>query len=139
MRALIILSSISTALAFVQAGCLSGRPSAPPVANSSGVEQIRSNSHDSREVVSGVTKIVAEILNLKPEEVDAEAPLAKQKNAADELDLVEMVMGVEEAYNIEIKDEELGATPEDMLKGLTVGKLAEVVIKKRSGAEPTRK
>jgi acyl carrier protein len=78
-----------------------------------------------------VTKIVAEILSLKPEEVDVDAPLTKQKNPADELDVVEIVMGVEEAFNIEIKDEELGGTLDDATKDLTVTKLVAIVAKKK--------
>ncbi len=78
-----------------------------------------------------MTKIVAEILSLKPEEVDVDAPLTKQKNPADELDVVEIVMGVEEAFNIEIKDEELGGTLDDATKDLTVTKLVAIVAKKK--------
>ncbi|MCA1566266.1 MAG: acyl carrier protein [Acidobacteria bacterium] len=77
-----------------------------------------------------MTKIVAEILSLKPGEVDVDVPLTKQKNPADELDVVEIVMGVEEAFNIEIKDEELGGTLDDATKELTIRRLVDIVSKK---------
>jgi acyl carrier protein len=56
--------------------------------------------------------------------------LSKQKNPADELDVVEIVMMVEEAYQVEIKDEEVGGTLDHVATNLTVRKLAELVVKR---------
>ena len=131
MQTLIMLTSISTVLVFVQAGCISGRSTSAPMEKASNVTQNQTNSHISQDVPTRVTKIVAEILSLKPEEVDVNIPLTMQKNAADELDVVEIVLSVEEAYNIEIRDEELGGTLEDVTRELTVRRLVDIVLKKR--------
>jgi acyl carrier protein len=132
MQTLIILFSMSALLAVVQASCASGHPNSPPTVNVSGITQGRSNSEKPQEVLSRVTKIVAEILSLKPEEIEVNLPLTKQKNAADELDVVEIVLRVEEAYNIEIKDEELGGTLDDVTQDLTTRRLVDIVIKRMS-------
>jgi acyl carrier protein len=135
MQTSFILFSLSVALTMLQAGCSGGRPDSAPASNAAVVtQQGQSNSDKPRqqqETLARVTKIVAEILNLKPEEVYVNVPLTKQKNPADELDVVEIVMSVEEAFNIEIKDEELGGTLEDATKDLTVTKLVDIVAKKK--------
>lgn len=133
MQTSFILFSLSVALTILQAGCGGGggRPDSAPASNAAVVTQGRSNSDKFQEPMSRVTKIVAEILNLKPEEVYVNVPLTKQKNPADELDVVEIVMSVEEAFNIEIKDEELGDTLEDATNDLTVTKLVDIVAKKK--------
>ena len=51
--------------------------------------------------------------------------MSKQKKEADELDVVEIIMNVEVAFNIEIKDEEVGVTD------LSVKKLADIVSQKK--------
>ncbi len=120
---------MSIILALVQAGCISRHPNSTPAGNASNVTPDRLNSDKSREVLTKVTKIVAEALTLKPEEVEVDAPLTKQKNAADELDVVEIILSVEEAYNIEIRDDDLGGTLDDVTKDLTVRKLVDIVLK----------
>lgn len=52
-----------------------------------------------------VIKIVAEQLGLKPEEVKPEASFVNDLGA-DSLDTVELVMALEEEFEIEIPDEE---------------------------------
>lgn len=52
-----------------------------------------------------VKEIVAEQLGVKPEEVTPEANFANDLGA-DSLDTVELVMALEEEFNIEIPDEE---------------------------------
>ncbi len=131
MQISVVLFSLCVALTILQAGCSGGRPDSTPAANAPVVARGQSNSDKPQEPSARVTKIVAEILSLKPEEVDVDAPLTKQKNPADELDVVEIVMGVEEAFNIEIKDEELGGTLDDATKDLTVTKLVAIVAKKK--------
>lgn len=135
MQTLLMISSIGAVLALVQAGCASGRSTPAAAGNTSNVTRSQSDARDSREVLTRVTGIVAELLNLKPEEVDVDAPLSKQKNPADELDVVEIVLTVEDAYDIEISDEEIGGTVEQVTRELTVRKLADIVVKKRSGGK----
>jgi len=65
-------------------------------------------------------------------EVDVDVPLSKQKRAADELDVVEIIMNVENAFNIEIKDEEVGESLGELGRELSVKKLAEIVSEKKS-------
>lgn len=132
MHASIILCSVSTVLAIIQADCLGWRPESAPAVNVSNVTQGRPKSPHPQEVLTKVRGIVAEVLSLKPEEVDVDAPLVKQKNAADELDVVEIVLTVEEAYDIEIKDEELGGTLEEVTTKLTVRRLADIVNRRKS-------
>lgn len=52
-----------------------------------------------------VKKIVAEKLSVEPEEVVSEASFVDDLGA-DSLDLVELIMAMEEAFDIEISDEE---------------------------------
>jgi acyl carrier protein len=59
-------------------------------------------------------------------EVDVDVPLSKQKKSADELDVVEIIMNVEDAFNIEIKDEEVGG------RDSSVKILADIVSQKKS-------
>jgi acyl carrier protein len=52
-----------------------------------------------------VKSIIAEQLGVKPEEVTPEAKFVEDLGA-DSLDLVEMIMAMEEAFNISIADED---------------------------------
>ncbi len=75
--------------------------------------------------IDRVRSEVAQILNKKPAEIDVAKPLAAQ--GADELDIVEIVMALEEAFGFEIPDEAIG----DNTNTLTVQKLAEIVSKRQ--------
>ena len=76
-------------------------------------------------IVEKITEIVGNQLDLDGRDVDVDVPLSKQKKAADELDVVEIIMTVETAFNIEIKDEDVG-------KDLSVRKLADIVSRKKN-------
>lgn len=56
------------------------------------------------EVFAKVSKIVAEQLEVDPSEVKAESNFANDLGA-DSLDVVELVMALEEEFNIEVPDE----------------------------------
>ena len=84
------------------------------------------SSSEYQRILERISAIVGKQLDLNVREVDVDVPLSKQKKAADELDVVEIIMNVEEAFNIEIKDEEVG------VKDLSVKKLADIVSQKKS-------
>lgn len=52
-----------------------------------------------------VKKIICEQLDVKPEKVDLDTDIMKDLEA-DSLDAVEIILGLEEEYGIEIPDEE---------------------------------
>ena len=76
-------------------------------------------------VVNRVRAEVATILKKDSAQIDVMKPLVVQ--GADELDLVEIVMAVEEAFKVEIPDSAIGENVSEASKTLTVAKLAEIV------------
>ena len=109
-------------LAFLlQAGCTTRHP---PYSESR-PKETQSASSDYQSIVERITDIVEKQLALNEGEVDVNLPLSQQKKPADELDVIEIVMNVEEAFGVGIEDEEFAA-------GLTVKKLADIVAKKKS-------
>ena len=79
-----------------------------------------------------VRTIAADILRVKPRDIAVDVPLSKQKFRADDLDMVEIVMALEEAYKMEIRDNELGRDNKEIVSTMSVRKLAEIVARKRS-------
>jgi acyl carrier protein len=75
-----------------------------------------------QEIFEKVKKIVIDQLDVKPEEVVLEASFANDLGA-DSLDTVELVMALEEEFEIEIPDEEAETID-------TVGKAVEHIAKK---------
>ena len=107
------LATLSLLAPLLLAGCGRATPHPP-------------SSSEYQRIVERISGIVGKQLDLNVREVDVGVPLSKQKKAADELDVVEIIMNVEEAFNIEIKDEEVGD------KDLSVKKLADIVSQKKS-------
>ena len=103
MSTRISLSAIFAAL-FFSCGCGSQPPSQT-------VDRVRSE--------------VATILNRDTAQIDILKPLVEQ--GADELDIVEIVMAVEDAFKVEIPDSTIGENVGEVSKILTVQKLAEIV------------
>ncbi|MBO5281833.1 MAG: acyl carrier protein [Lachnospiraceae bacterium] len=66
-----------------------------------------------------IRKIVAEVLNINPEEVKAESSFI-QDLGADSLDVFQIIMGIEEEFDIEI-------SPEEAEKAATVGEALELI------------
>jgi len=80
-------------------------------------------------VIDKVRSEVALILGKKADEIDISKPLVAL--GADELDIVEIVMAVEEAFKVEIPDSVIGEKIGEVSKTLTVEKLAEVVSQQK--------
>jgi acyl carrier protein len=72
---------------------------------------------------------VAEVLGRKADEVDVKKPLMDQ--GADELDMVEVIMALEEAFHIEIPDSAIGGKSDETNRKLSVERLAEIVSQQR--------
>ena len=94
-------------------------------------QKTQSVSSDYGQILSGVRDIVAKQLSLEASAVDVDVPLSKQKVAADELDVVEIIMNVEETFGIEIKDEEVSLPEGQLQDDLSVRKLVDIVAKKK--------
>jgi len=107
------LSTLSLLASLLLAGCGSATPQQP-------------SSSEYQRIVERISGIVGKQLDLNVREVVVDMPLSKQKKSADELDVVEIIMNVEEAFNIEINDEEIG------VRDLSVKKLADIVLLKKS-------
>jgi len=72
---------------------------------------------------------VARILNRDSAQIDVAKPLGAQ--GADELDIVEIVLAVEEAFEVKIPDKAIGEDLGDVTRSLTVQRLAEIVSKQQ--------
>lgn len=66
-----------------------------------------------------IRKIVAEVLNIDPEEVTPESSFI-QDLGADSLDVFQIIMGIEEEFDIEI-------APEEAEEAVTVGEALELI------------
>jgi acyl carrier protein len=85
---------------------------------------------DTLPTIDRVRLEAATILGTTPDKIDPKKPLAEQ--GADELDIVEIVMALEEAFQIEIPDSAIGGTPEGADKTLSIEQLAKIVAEART-------
>ena len=77
----------------------------------------------SDELFARFKKVAVDVLSVDPDKVVTEASFADDLDA-DSLDLVELVMGLEEEFNVEVPEEELeGVTTVGQAYDLVVGKL----------------
>jgi acyl carrier protein len=77
---------------------------------------------DRTDALSTIRQVAAEVLSVDPDQV-TETARFKEDLDADSLDLVELVMGLEERFDIEV--------PEDDLDGVTtVGQAVDLVLAK---------
>jgi acyl carrier protein len=77
---------------------------------------------DRSDALSTLKEVAAEVLSVDPDQVTEDARF-KEDLDADSLDLVELVMGLEERFDIEV--------PEDDLAGVTtVGQAVDLVLAK---------
>jgi acyl carrier protein len=76
------------------------------------------------DALSTIKEVAAEVLSVEPDVVTEDARF-KEDLDADSLDLVELVMGLEERFDIEV--------PEEDLEGVTtVGQAVDLVMQKVS-------
>jgi acyl carrier protein len=74
------------------------------------------------DALSTIKEVAAEVLSVEPDRVTEDARF-KEDLDADSLDLVELVMGLEERFDIEV--------PEDDLEGVTtIGQAVDLVLAK---------
>jgi len=129
-RAFVAISSVVLALAVTFVGC-GAPPEAPPKA-----QQAPPNASPKAqpELIEKVRQEVAKSLKKEAAQIDVHKPLGDQ--GADELDIVELVIAVEETFNVEIPVSATGDQPGE-LQTLTIQKLADTVAgqmeKNRSG------
>ena len=77
---------------------------------------------DRADALNTLKEVAAEVLSVDPDQV-TETARFKEDLDADSLDLVELVMGLEERFDIEV--------PEDDLEGVTtVGQAVDLVLAK---------
>jgi acyl carrier protein len=77
---------------------------------------------DRADALNTLKEVAAEVLSVEPDQV-TETARFKEDLDADSLDLVELVMGLEERFDIEV--------PEDDLEGVaTVGQAVDLVLSK---------
>jgi len=74
------------------------------------------------EVLAALREVAVEVLSVEPEQVVEDARF-KEDLDADSLDLVELVMGLEERFDIEVPEEDL----EDVT---TIGQAVDLVLAK---------
>jgi acyl carrier protein len=86
-----------------------------------------SSSTGQSRVIDKIQQEVAKILKKDAAQIDVRKPLGVE--GADELDVVEIVMEVEEAFDVSIPDSALGDKPGEIAKTLTVQKLADIVAR----------
>ena len=107
-----------------------------PFTSSSAEEPVRPASSAARRSAPGpcghdaladVRRIVASQLGINVSDVVDGRPLAQQRNAADDLDFVEIVMTIEEKCGVEIGDAELPGKDDKT----TVERLSRLVNSKR--------
>jgi acyl carrier protein len=86
-------------------------------------------SGPTKQTLERVRSEVATILKKDAAKIDVERPLVAQ--GADDLDIVEIVMALEEAFGVEIPDSALGENVSEATKTLTVQELAQIVTRQQ--------
>jgi acyl carrier protein len=115
----------------IQWGCAYKTTSQNAPANNKQEPATRPDPTERQHIQDKITEIVARQLGIEPGSVDVNLPLSKLKVAADELDVVEIIMRIEEELDIEIKDEEIDDAG-DITQSLSVKKLVEIVAKNKN-------
>jgi acyl carrier protein len=82
--------------------------------------------------VATVQTVIAKVLGVTPADIPPSVVLSKLPKPADDLDVIEIVLALEEHFHIQIPDEAVaraagGETSTAILRGLTADKLASIV------------
>ena len=93
----------------------------------SGCGRQATNALSDENTIERVKAVVAKSLKTNSAKLDVQKPLARQEIKIDELDLVELVMAIEEEFKVEIPDTSLDGKPADVVKTLSIEKLAQIV------------
>ena len=97
-------------------------PQIVPIDSPDRIETTKGTQMERADALATIQDVAAEVLSVEPTRV-TEAARFKEDLDADSLDLVELVMGLEERFDIEV--------PEDDLEGVTtVGHAVDLVLTK---------
>ncbi len=122
----------TTILVFlIQFGCADKTSSQTSLIKNVENAEKQSNLPVYEQIKKRIVDIVAKQLGIESKEINADAPLSKQKIAADELDVVEIIMNVEDAFSVEIKEFDDGAKVQDIHNVVSVKKLTDIVFEKK--------
>jgi len=131
LRTRLALITIDPLILAVLMNCQSSAISQNSSNNNKAAANSESALSEDQRIEKEIIDIVAEQLGIEQGSVDINIPLSKQKAPADELDVVEIILTIEEKLGVEIEDEEIGETVQGATTDLTVKKLVEVVSKKK--------
>jgi len=131
LRTRLALITIAPLILAVLMNCQSSAISQNSSNNNKAAANSESALSEDQRIQKEIIDIVAKQLGIEQGSVDINIPLSKQKAPADELDVVEIILTIEEKLGVEIKDQEIGETVQGATTGLTVKKLVEVVSKKK--------
>jgi acyl carrier protein len=102
------------------------RQTAAPKAKKASAPTVQTESKAATGTRDKIIRIVAELLETKPEQIDPDKPLSHPSIGADELDVAEIVMELEDAFDIELTDEAITDSKTGNAEP-SVNKLAETV------------
>ncbi len=125
--------NISTTLLvfLIQLGCADKTSSQMSLIKNVENSRKQSDLPNYEQIKKRIVDIVAKQLGIESKDIYSDAPLSKQKIAADELDVVEIIMNVEDAFNIEIKEIDDGAKVKDIPNAVSIKKLSDIVYEKK--------
>jgi acyl carrier protein len=134
------LASVLIALVVAGAASCSKRSSEPVPVSTPEPAPPPAPAHPALQAVKGtvakVRALTGYVMEVPVSAIRDDAPLAALPNTVDDLAVVELVLSLEEAFNIEIPDQDLAdaAGPggeNDLARHLSVRKLAAIIDRKR--------
>ena len=99
-------------------------------------DPLRTHPEVYKQVNERIRNIVARHFDVPAGSINMAVPLVKQNIAADELDIVEIIMAVEAAFVVTISNKDLNDKKGNVTSSISVKNLADVVYRKKiSSAE----